>query len=304
MTEPRQILENTTYLVTRRCTQRQLLLLPDKAGIIEGIFLYCFAYAASKTGVLVHGYCQLANHYHAIVTDVRGTLPRFMELLNRNISKCVNDYRKRGESLWSSEHYSAVRIADEDKLWEKLVYTLKNPVKDGMVPRLAEWPGAKSDPAGYGRTRNIERPGHYFIDDGDMPDRIDLELTVPPLVGYSAEEFGEAVAAKLKAEEDEVIAEFKSYGRRFMGVKRLMAQSPFDVPDSEPGRWGTCAKDACADKHAREALEEREEEFQKAYRERWKRYQAGERDILWPPGTYWMVRHAKHRAGEPDDYIG
>ena len=100
MTEPRQILRNTTYLVTRRCTQRQLLLLPDQAGIIEGVFLYCLAYAASKTGVLIHGYCQLANHYHAIVTDVRGTLPRFMELLNLKITRAAS-FRRRREMFWN-----------------------------------------------------------------------------------------------------------------------------------------------------------------------------------------------------------
>jgi hypothetical protein len=197
-----------------------------------------------------------------------------------------------------------VSLAGEAKVWEKLIYTLKNPVKDGLVPRLSQWPGAKSDPQGYGQTTTIERPRYYFVADGSMPEKVDLELTVPPNIGgYTAESFGEEVARKLAAEENEIIADFKAVGRSFLGRKKVMAQSPFSCPFSQPERSGTCARDACADKHAFEALKEREKTFQTTYRECWQRYQAGERDILWPPGTYWMVRHAGYQAGQPDEYL-
>ena len=47
MTLPRRVLSNTTYLVTRRCTQRMFLLRPSPLN--TQIFIYCLAVAAKKT---------------------------------------------------------------------------------------------------------------------------------------------------------------------------------------------------------------------------------------------------------------
>ena len=49
MTAPRQILPGTTYMVTRRCSERRFFLRPS--AIVNQIFTYCLAYAAQETGV-------------------------------------------------------------------------------------------------------------------------------------------------------------------------------------------------------------------------------------------------------------
>ena len=59
MTAPRQILAGATYLVTRRCAQRQFLLRPSKT--VNEVFLYVLAVAAARFGILVHAYCVLSN---------------------------------------------------------------------------------------------------------------------------------------------------------------------------------------------------------------------------------------------------
>ena len=59
MTAPRQILLETTYLVTRRCTQRQFLLRPSKAT--NDVFLYLLAIAAQRFDIQVHAFCVLSN---------------------------------------------------------------------------------------------------------------------------------------------------------------------------------------------------------------------------------------------------
>ncbi len=76
MTAPREILPGTTYLVTRRCTQRQFLLRPSRAT--NQTFTYCLAVPAGTFGMLIHDYKVMSNHYHLILTDVRGQLPEFM----------------------------------------------------------------------------------------------------------------------------------------------------------------------------------------------------------------------------------
>ena len=52
MTWPRRIVPGTTYLLTRRCTQRRFMLVPR--GIVPKLFGYCVALAAERHGILVH----------------------------------------------------------------------------------------------------------------------------------------------------------------------------------------------------------------------------------------------------------
>src|SRR5688572_31174995 len=51
MTLPREVIPRRFYMVTRRCTQRQLLLRPDDET--NNAFLYCLAEAAQRFGVEV-----------------------------------------------------------------------------------------------------------------------------------------------------------------------------------------------------------------------------------------------------------
>ena len=62
VTAPREVLPGKTYLVTRRCTQRQFLLKPSRRT--NQLVRYCLAVAASKTGVeLIRSPGQVAKHY-------------------------------------------------------------------------------------------------------------------------------------------------------------------------------------------------------------------------------------------------
>ena len=67
MTYPRRIVPGTTYLLTRRCTQRRFMLVPR--SIVPQLFGGCVALAAERHGVLVHAVTVMSNHYHAVVTD-------------------------------------------------------------------------------------------------------------------------------------------------------------------------------------------------------------------------------------------
>jgi putative transposase len=43
---PREVLPGRTYMITRRCTQRQFLLRPDSAT--NNAFMYCLAVATQR----------------------------------------------------------------------------------------------------------------------------------------------------------------------------------------------------------------------------------------------------------------
>jgi REP element-mobilizing transposase RayT len=61
MTLPREVIPGRFYMVTRRCTQRQFLLRPDKET--NNAFIYCLAEAAQRFGIDVLLPCAMANHH-------------------------------------------------------------------------------------------------------------------------------------------------------------------------------------------------------------------------------------------------
>ena len=97
MSAPRPVIPGKTYLLSRRCFERRFFLRPSAK--INQIFEFCLAIAAERTGVLVHAYCVLSNHYHLIATDPHGNLPVFMHWLNEYVAKCVNADLGRWESF-------------------------------------------------------------------------------------------------------------------------------------------------------------------------------------------------------------
>jgi putative transposase len=92
MTAPRQVLRGTTYLVTRRCAQRQFLLRPSRTT--NDVFLYLLAVAARRFGIQVHAFCVLSNHFHLVVTDPDARLPAFHQFLDALASPPARSMRR------------------------------------------------------------------------------------------------------------------------------------------------------------------------------------------------------------------
>ena len=136
MTAPRQVLPGTTYLVTRRCSERRLFLRPS--ALTNGIFLYVLAVAARRHRVLVHAFCVLSNHYHLLVTDPDARLPAFMQYLDSLVARATNASLGRWEGFWSSAaSYSAVSHDSTDDIVRKAAYVIANPVSAGLVRTVA-----------------------------------------------------------------------------------------------------------------------------------------------------------------------
>jgi len=283
-------------MVTRRCSERRFFLRPS--AIVNQIFTYCIAYAAEQTGVLLHAWAVMSNHYHAIVTDPDGRLPEFMAHLNRLVGKCVNAELGRFESLWSPEHYSAVRLETKEDVLDKLLYVLGNPLQAALVESWSQWPGAISDPRACAKAAvKVGRPGVYFRDDGLMPEKVKLEVTVPPCWEHlSTKQFATMAAKHLKAHEAELREKLASEKRELLGREAVKKQDPFGYPTGFDPKFELNPKLACKNKWRREEVLQRLKSFLDAYSEAWKQFKQGAKDVLFPAGTYWMVRHAKCAA--------
>jgi len=290
MTAPRQVLPGTTYLVTRRCSQRQFLLRPGK--LANETFLYILALAASRYGIRIHTFCVLSNHYHLLLTDPHARLPAFGQFLDSLVARALNASLGRWESFWAPNSYSAVALPSPQDILDKAAYVLANPVAAGLVRSARDWPGLWSAPDRIGTIIHAPRPKQFFDPKGLLPQSVALQLSAPP--GFSsAEDFREQLATAL--------AELESterQGKEFLGVARVLAQRPTGRPASSEPRRGLNPRVAARDKWKRLELLGRLVGFLTSYREAWAARRAGEKRVVFPAGTYLLrVLHGVRCAG-------
>lgn len=279
MTAPRRILPGVTYLVTRRCVQRQFFLKPGRTT--NDVFLYVLALAASRFGVQIHAFCVLSNHFHLVLTDPCARLPEFEQYLDSLVARALNCALGRWEHFWAPNSYSAVTLATSADVLDKATYTLANPVAAGLVPQAKQWPGLWSDPEWIGGPAlRAPRPKVFFSPKGYLPAVASLRLVAP--AGFSAAEFRQLLTSDLARRET---AE-KESGRKFLGVAKVLAQKPTASPTSHEPRRALTPRVAAKDKWKRiEALGQLVE-FLRAYRAAWLDRKRGAEGVVFPAGTY------------------
>jgi len=256
---------------------------------VNQIFKFCLAVAAQKTGVRLHNFCVLSNHYHVVATDVHGNLPDFMHWLNVYVAKCVNAELGRWEYFWAPNSYSAVTLVDREDVVDKMVYVFTNPVDAGLVPRHEEWPGANSLLGDIdGESEVVQRPEGFFRNDGPVPENASLQMVSPAAFEGTRAESLASLRELILEREQEVQDQAKQEGWCFLGVRRILAQSPFSRPSSREPRRGLNPRVASRDKWQRIEALQRLKGFLDTYRAALKRYVDGDRTTVFPFGTYGM----------------
>jgi REP element-mobilizing transposase RayT len=284
MTAPRQVLAGATYLITRRCTQRQFLLRPS--NLTSQLVGYLLAVAARRFGVQVHAFCVMSNHVHLVLTDPMARLPAFSQYFDSLVARSVNAALGRWESFWAPASYSAVTLASPSDVLDKTAYVLANPVAAGLVRRGRQWPGLWSAPSQVGGAEfEFQRPSQFFRSKGVMPERATLALVAPP--GFaSAAEFQGALSNALAAHEDVAAAERQAGGSGFLGASRVLAQRPTARPLPGEPRRALNPRVACRDKWKRIEVLGRLVEFLREYRQAWRAWRGGAPGVVFPAGTY------------------
>ncbi len=284
---PRQVLPGRFYTLTRRCVNRMFLLRPDEQT--NNNYLYCLILAAIRFNVAIIATCAVSNHHHTTLLDRDGRLPEFVHYFHALLARCQNRYRGRWENFWASGGPSAVELVDPGDIERSVVYTLTNPVKDFLVEEVTQWPGVNSWSAlRADRALTATRPRHFFRK--RMPARVELKMVVPAEAGVgSHDEFVERVGVQIATVEDACRQERNTTGRRIVGRRAVLQQSPFDSPTSSAPRRRLSPRVKCADKWRRIETLARNRAFVAAHREARLAWIAG-KPHAFPPGT-WALRH-------------
>jgi hypothetical protein len=277
-------------MFTRRTTQRRFLMRPDPET--NNAFIYCLAVAANRFGIEVHYTMPVSNHHHTGAHDPKGNYPEFLELFHKLFAKCQNTLRGRWENFWATEQASALRLSGPADVLDKMVYALSNPVKDHLVEKATDWPGASSLYATlHGTELTAYRPKHFFRKDGSMPEKVTLKLH--RLKGYehlTQEQFAALVMDRIAKVERK--AREQRRGGPVLGVKAILRQRPTDTPDTVEPRRQLNPRVAAKNKWQRIEALRRNKAFQIAYAKAREAFSWGLGNVMFPEGTYWLARFA------------
>jgi len=279
------------WMLTRRTLNRMFLLLPD--DWVRLLFMYALARACALTGVELIGGVVMSTHYHLIVYDALGQVPRFARLLDELVARAGNAQRERRDYFWESKGLKYTCLRTREAVEQELVYALTNPQKDGLVRRSGAWPGWLSRVGSLGTTTLVERPSLVFITaDTTLPGSFELCLSVPRThADMSAAEFRAHIGWLMTKREKEL--DVARGDKPYLGVARVMASDPSDTATKEEPLVSPVPAVAVGGiEHAREVLAEYRQAvklFRALYRAAYGALRAGKR-YCFPWGTYyWKV---------------
>ncbi len=291
---PRPVFAGELDMITRRCTQRQFLLRPDRET--NETFLYVLGLAAEHAQIDLIYAMVMANHEHLHTGDPHGNRVAFYKYLHELVARAMNALRGRFENFWAVEQTSVVRLVTVDDLIDKIVYAATNPVTAGLVARVDQWPGVNTLRALLDKKPIVvKRPRHFFSE--DMPESVTLHFRIPPGLG-DEDQILARIRAGVAAVEAAEAAKRAATGARVFGRRAVRKQSWRDRPRTHEPRFGLRPQVACRNKWARIEALQRNADFLAAYLDARRLWLAG-RPALFPLGTYWLARHAFVPVAEP-----
>jgi len=272
-------------MVQRRVVHRKFFLKPTPQT--TAIFLYCLAWAVRASCVQVHEFIVMSNHYHIVLSDPHGRLPKFTQQLHGLVARAVNASRGRFGTFWENEQYSAPELPEDADVVDKSVYVLTNAQAADLVERAHQWPGLSSWNLEYGQEIVVTKPATMFS--RRMPKQLSFKLVRPPVhLDLSDADLRALIRRKVVEREEQLIIERRRDGRKVLGVKRILAQSIDDAPTSREERFAVRPRVSSRSVWQRLAVIRRNKTWLAAYREALGRFVAGVRDVVFPYGTYLM----------------
>ncbi len=130
--------QTTQYHITAACYEHASIIGKSTARMDD----FCEAWlgALSTAEALVHAWCLLPNHYHALITalDLKQVILSLGQLHGRTSHTWNKEEGTQGRHCWHRATDRAMR--GEGHFWATTNYIHHNPVRHGYVARWTEWP--------------------------------------------------------------------------------------------------------------------------------------------------------------------
>ncbi len=146
----------------------------------------------------------------------------------------------------------------------------------------------------------VARPAVFFRPNGPTPATVPYQVVPPPGLGdLSPEELVRILNEELKLRESDLRLQHRQAGRPIPGQKAVLAQDPFSYPSGKEPRRNLNPRIAAKNKWRRIEAIRQLKSFVEAHARALAAFLAGDREVLFPAGTYRMVRFAGARCASP-----
>lgn len=259
--------------------------------VIQGVL----GRAVRKYSMILHAFVFLSNHYHLIVTprDAKH-LADFVGYLNGNLAREIRHLCGWPEKVWGRRYVSIEITRQRRAQVDRLRYLLAQGVKEGLVAKALDWPGASGlrqllDPAQeivgvwYDRTKAYRlRQAGQDVRDEDWQVEERIQLTPLPALARLSAERRIALVQKLVAEIEHEAEQART--GPVMGVAALLRQHPHEA--AAPKKRSFIPLVHAASRAAWLAFRDAYRAFVAAYAVARNRLRAGAKSVVFPPGSF------------------
>lgn len=228
----RWYLPEVLYEVTTRTIQERFLLRPgpDERACVLGVLGRALALYQT---IRLYAFVFLSNHAHLLLSaGDAGQIAPFIGHVNGHVARKMGERHGWRGPFWASRA-SVIPVLDEASHEGRLRYILSHGVKEGLVERPEEWPGASSTPALLGERLT----GRWPIREGAAPhkarrsgpDATECAIPIAPLPAWRHLEPVERIR-RVRTLIDEIVA---AHSRPIvLGAPAVCTQAPHDRPDA------------------------------------------------------------------------
>ena len=281
--------------VTCRTIHSRFLLRPSPE--LNDIVVGVLARAQRIYPIRLCAFAFPSNHFHLTldVDDAR-QLSNFMRYLNSNLARELGRRVGWRDKVWA-RRYQAIVISNEAAAQiERLKYVLAHGVKEGLVEKVAQWPGVHCVHAlmmeetleGYWFDRSQEYAARIRGEDFDRMRYATPEvLTLSPLPCWKhlPVETRKRLVADLVSEiEAEAATRRQQTGSQVLGVSAVRGQHPLDRP--KRSKKSPAPLFHAASKAVRQELYAAYGWFVAAYRDASEKLRGGTRTVAFPLGSF------------------
>ena len=246
---PRWLKGDAAYCEVQRTTDRQFFFKPDET--VRNIIGAAAGRAQLKYPVKLYWIDFNITHKQSGKAPLSDTpehlenLVRFDQLFNSLVSRGINKYLGREGPLFSTRNRSEEAI-DDESLEQQLFYAVLNPVKDGLVDRIAHWKGFSS----YKQLATGEVEKYSYIDWtawhraggkrskkplSAFKKQVEVKLSpIPSWENLSEHKRQAMFRRQVRQLEQHCRAERESEGRGVMGPRKLAKLNHRDRPKNPP----------------------------------------------------------------------
>jgi hypothetical protein len=187
---------------------------------------------------------------------------------------------------------------------DMLMYILLNPVKARCVRHSAKWPGLITKFNDFSKPSvSVNKPSIFFDKQGNLPDTIKFKpVPVPGFEDWSEKRYSLYIKEILLSKQQRICKDFDNKGKKFLGVKGVLAQNIYEYPWSSSTHRELNPQIKAKNKWLRIEMISKLVAFRKLYKEARAKFLASQKSVSFPPGTYQMGKYFKIKIEPNFDY--